>query len=121
MSSYSPLVPKRRRGNGWWLYGKPISDRSAHMLIEQVQRHVKRPRGRPRLCGCGKHQVTYWSQECYPQPWWDTPGLPQRRMEERCANHTHCAYRDDDPYRCPTCHTIPERCTCPKNLTSATA
>ena len=44
-SSYTPLVPKRRRGNGWWLYGKPISYRSANMLIEQARRHARRPVG----------------------------------------------------------------------------
>ena len=41
------------------------------------------------------------------QPWerpWDTPGLPFRNDEERCANHSHCEYRDDDPTRCPWCH-----------------
>lgn len=69
------------------------------------------------LCGCGR-TVTDWMQDCYPQPKWDTPGLPPRRMHERCANHygsnsrgtantvrtVLCAYRDDDPARCPQCH-----------------
>ena len=35
---------------------------------------------------------------------WDSPGLPPRRESERCAHHAHCAYRDDDPARCPRCH-----------------
>jgi len=55
-------------------------------------------------CGCGK-RVTNWTQACYPVPPWDTPGLPPRSMDERCARHDHCAYRDDDPARCPICHT----------------
>jgi hypothetical protein len=113
--SYVPPVPTRRRGSGWWLYGEPISDRSANMLIEQARRHARwRPAG-PHPCPCGEcgRTVSNWDQECYPQPWWDTPGLPPRRLKERCAHHHGlCAYRDDDPYRCPTCHTIPERCNC---------
>lgn len=36
---------------------------------------------------------------------WDTPGLEPRHDEQRCANHHGmCAYRDDDPERCPLCH-----------------
>lgn len=35
---------------------------------------------------------------------WDPPGLPPRTEAQRCANHSHCAYRDDDPERCPWCH-----------------
>lgn len=69
---------------------------------------------RPCKCGCGR-TVTNWMQDCYPQPKWDTPRLPPRRMHERCANHYGrgpqgidrpplCAYRDDDPARCPICH-----------------
>ena len=41
------------------------------------------------------------------QPWerpWDTPGLPFRDDKQRCANHDLCAFRDDDPARCPWCH-----------------
>lgn len=41
------------------------------------------------------------------QPWdypWDPPGLPFRFEAQRCANHSHCAFRDDDPTRCPWCH-----------------
>jgi hypothetical protein len=48
--------------------------------------------------------MTNWTQADYPVAPWDTPGLPPRRMDERCANHSHCAYRDDDPNRCPVCH-----------------
>ena len=42
------------------------------------------------------------------QPWekpWDTPGLRFRTDEQRCANHENCAFRDDDPARCPWCHS----------------
>lgn len=35
---------------------------------------------------------------------WDTPGLPPRSRAERCSRHGACAYRDDDPARCPICH-----------------
>jgi len=36
---------------------------------------------------------------------WDPPGLPPRAENERCARHKGmCAYRDDDPTRCPVCH-----------------
>jgi len=36
---------------------------------------------------------------------WDTPGLPARTEDRRCVHHRgQCAYRDDDPNRCPTCH-----------------
>ena len=28
----------------------------------------------------------------------------------RCANHQHCAYRDDDPERCPQCHSTHAIC-----------
>lgn len=35
---------------------------------------------------------------------WDPPGLEPRDDKERCANHSQCAYRDDDPTRCPHCH-----------------
>jgi protein-arginine kinase activator protein McsA len=42
------------------------------------------------------------------QPWerpWDPPGLPFRADDQRCANHqSQCAFRDDDPTRCPWCH-----------------
>lgn len=91
----------------------PSPDRSAQALIDQARQHAARPLGEFFCrCGCGR-LVTNWTQECHPQPWWDTPGLPPRRTNERCANHHGiCAYRDDDPYRCPRCHTIPERCTC---------
>lgn len=41
---------------------------------------------------------------------WDPPGLPPRTREERCARHRHCAYRDDDPVRCPLCHSMLIRC-----------
>jgi hypothetical protein len=109
--SYTPQVPTRTPA-GWSYLGTPIGDRSAQMLIDQAHRFTSRMVG-PYLCWCGCGRlVTNWGQECYPRPWWDTPGLPPRRPHERCANHGHCAYRDDDPYRCPTCHTIPERCTC---------
>ena len=45
-----------------------------------------------------------WTHNPYPVALWDTPGLPPRTMDERCARHKHCAYRDDDPARCPICH-----------------
>lgn len=61
-------------------------------------------------CGCGEH-ITNWTQECFPNPPWDAPGLPDRPMGERCAAHKHCAYRDDDPARCPRCHTS-RKCDC---------
>jgi hypothetical protein len=36
---------------------------------------------------------------------WDTPGLPPRDDRDRCPHHYGlCAYRADDPARCPTCH-----------------
>lgn len=35
---------------------------------------------------------------------WDTPGLPPRARGERCARHSHCQFRDDDPAYCPYCH-----------------
>jgi len=36
---------------------------------------------------------------------WDTPGLPPRAEQDRCPTHKGlCAYRDDDPARCPVCH-----------------
>lgn len=38
---------------------------------------------------------------------WDAPGLPPRAKAERCANHRGlCAFRDDDPLRCPRCHAL---------------
>jgi hypothetical protein len=48
--------------------------------------------------------MTHWTETEYPVAPWDTPGLPPRRLRERCANHTGCAYRDDDPARCEWCH-----------------
>jgi hypothetical protein len=50
--------------------------------------------------------MTNWTQAEKPIAPWDSPGLPPRRMSERCAHHTHCAYRDDDPNRCPICHRL---------------
>lgn len=90
-----------------------IGERSAEHLRNLALREAQRPIGpRPCPCGCGR-TVTNWTQECYPQPWWDTPGLPPRKLKDRCRHHRNlCAYRDDDPHRCPRCHTIPERCTC---------
>lgn len=41
---------------------------------------------------------------------WDTPGLPPRTQDERCARHKECAYRDDEPNRCAVCHSTVERC-----------
>lgn len=36
---------------------------------------------------------------------WDPPGLAPREKDDRCALHKGgCAYRDDDPDRCPKCH-----------------
>lgn len=51
-----------------------------------------------------------WTQAPYPVAPWDPPGLPPRTMDERCARHKHCAYRDDDPARCAICHTMVEKC-----------
>jgi len=48
--------------------------------------------------------MTLWTQTRYPVAPWDTPGLPPRRLHQRCATHAQCAYRDDDPNRCPRCH-----------------
>lgn len=79
---------------------------------QTVSTTTRYPGGRrPCSCGCGR-TVTDYTQECYPVAPWDTFGLPPRRMGERCAHHNHCAYRDDDPARCPRCHAIPERCKC---------
>lgn len=47
-----------------------------------------------------------WARTEYPVAPWDSPGLPQRLMNERCARHLHCAYRDDDPARCELCHRL---------------
>lgn len=50
------------------------------------------------------------TKSTYP---WDTPGLPAR--DRRCPWHSGlCAYRSDDPARCPLCHatTASGRCTC---------
>jgi hypothetical protein len=41
---------------------------------------------------------------------WDPPGLAPRTPDERCARHKYCAYRDDDPNRCPVCHSTIKRC-----------
>jgi hypothetical protein len=36
---------------------------------------------------------------------WDSPGLPPRAGGDYCVNHGNsCAFRDDDPTRCPWCH-----------------
>ena len=51
-----------------------------------------------------------WTQSPFPVAPWDTPGLPPRTMSERCARHKHCAYRDDDPARCPLCHASHRKC-----------
>lgn len=51
-----------------------------------------------------------WTDFPYPAAPWDTPRLPPRTMAERCARHKHCAYRDDDPARCPLCHASHEEC-----------
>lgn len=61
-------------------------------------------------CGCGK-SVTNAMMGCFPLLPWDSPGLPPRPKDERCSRHTHCAYRDDDPGRCPNCHGR-SNCTC---------
>jgi hypothetical protein len=37
-------------------------------------------------------------------------------MKERCANHSHCAYRDDDPAYCWRCHAVYRTVLCPKCL-----
>lgn len=61
--------------------------------------------------GCGA-QVGHWGQECLPVAPWDPPGLPPRTKADRCARHRKlCAYRDDDPTRCPACHGT-TNCTC---------
>lgn len=46
-----------------------------------------------------------WTQSEFPVAPWDTAGLPQRRMDDRCLRHKHCGYRDDDPARCSVCHS----------------
>lgn len=80
---------------------------------------------RPCSDGCGR-QVRDFTQECYPIAPWDTPGLPKRRMEERCGQHALCAFRDDDPNLCPNCHDKRDhhlrrvgpccsKCQCPKS------
>jgi hypothetical protein len=51
-----------------------------------------------------------WTQYPFPEAPWDSPGLPPRTMDERCSRHKHCAYRDDDPARCPLCHASPAKC-----------
>lgn len=61
-------------------------------------------------CGCGK-AVTNPMQECFPVLPWDPPGLPPRAKDDRCARHSHCAYRDDDETRCTICHGK-ANCTC---------
>ena len=56
--------------------------------------------------GCGKVVASY-VQECFPVAPWDTQGLPQRTLAERCAQHHGlCAYRSDDPKRCRHCHNL---------------
>lgn len=61
--------------------------------------------------------MTNWTDQENPVAPWDTPGLPPRRLDQRCSRHSgHCAYRDDDPNRCPQCHratTKPCACTGP--------
>lgn len=70
------------------------------------------PSDQPRLCGCGcGKRVSDWTYECFPVAPWDTPGLPPRAKADRCGVHTHCAYRSDDPARCPQCHGS-ANCTC---------
>jgi hypothetical protein len=118
--TYRPQTATRstKSPTGWYYLDPnlPVSDQSAAVLAGAAHRFNRRPIGPYSCrCGCGRH-VTNWTQECYPQPWWDTPGLPSRRVSERCANHQNCAYRDDEPYRCPGCHTIPERCTCRRDF-----
>lgn len=46
-----------------------------------------------------------WTLAVFPVAPWDPPDLPPRTLSERCAHHKHCAYRDDDPSRCPKCHS----------------
>jgi hypothetical protein len=94
--------------------GTEISKESwDYLQAVKARMDARRGGSRSCSCGCGKI-VTNYSQECTPVAPWDTPGLPPRAMHERCANHALCAYRDDEPVLCPGCHTIPERCTCPK-------
>lgn len=61
-------------------------------------------------CGCGR-TITNQFQACFPTLPWDQSGAPPRTAKDRCATHSHCAYRDDDPTRCPTCHGS-ANCTC---------
>jgi hypothetical protein len=61
--------------------------------------------------------VADYTQESYPVAPWDTPGLPPRRMNERCHRRMRlCAYRDDDPAYCWRCHVsrTPDTAVCPK-------
>lgn len=90
------------------------------------------------LCpdGCGR-DVPHWTKQCFPVAPWDSPGLEPRPMINRCARHITkqylptgpviskvlCAYRDDDPRYCPTCHATRGVCGCgtfgePQQLTS---
>jgi hypothetical protein len=61
-------------------------------------------------CDCGR-QSGNAMQDCFPVLPWDSPGLPPRPKDERCARHPLCAYRDDDPAYCGTCHGG-ANCTC---------
>jgi len=54
--------------------------------------------------GCGRI-VAHYAQECLPVAPWDTQGLKPLPLAERCGQHHGlCAYRDDDPVRCRSCH-----------------
>jgi hypothetical protein len=57
-----------------------------------------------------RHTMTNWTMAPFPVAPWDPPDLPPRTMPERCARHRYCAYRDDDPTRCPLCHASPTKC-----------
>lgn len=64
-----------------------------------------------------KQQSTDTQKPAPPDPPdWDSKGLPPIPVTERCATHARpgrdpaCAYRSDDPERCPRCHMPHEKC-----------
>jgi len=61
--------------------------------------------GRCSITTCTRQHVTRPPVQEHPVYSWDPAGLPPRTEAERCALHGGmCAFRDDDPDRCPRCH-----------------